>query len=106
MTPHQSETYHPIKSLFDGPEPRVFTIPPAVSFLDCLARTLLKELDRPETPFALSDAIILLPTKRAARALGQAFLDARDGAATLLPRIRTLGDIDPDDAGLALTLPP
>jgi ATP-dependent helicase/nuclease subunit B len=88
-------------SLFDTSGPRVFTMPPAVSFLDCLARTLLRELDRPETPFALSDAIILLPTKRAARALGQAFLDARDGAATLLPRIRTLGDIDPDDAGLA-----
>jgi ATP-dependent helicase/nuclease subunit B len=86
--------------LFANTAPRVFTMPPAVSFLDCLARTLLAQLDRPETPFALSDAIILLPTKRAARALGQAFLDARDGAATLLPRIRTLGDIDPDDAGL------
>jgi ATP-dependent helicase/nuclease subunit B len=87
--------------LFGGPSPRVFTMPPAASFLDCLAQTLLHQLDRPETPFALSDAIILLPTKRAARALGQAFLDARGGVATLLPRIRTLGDIDPDDAGLA-----
>jgi ATP-dependent helicase/nuclease subunit B len=90
-----------MQSLFCGPSPRVFTMPPAVSFLDSLAHRLLAELDRPQTPFALSDAIILLPTKRAARALGQAFLDARDGAATLLPRIRTLGDIDPDDAGLA-----
>lgn len=87
--------------LFADAGPRVFTMPPAVSFLDCLAQTLLLQFDRPETPFALSDAIILLPTKRAARALGQAFLDARGGVATLLPRIRTLGDIDPDDAGLA-----
>jgi ATP-dependent helicase/nuclease subunit B len=87
--------------LFAHPGPRVFTMPPAVSFLDCLAQTLLTQFDRPETPFALSDAIILLPTKRAARALGQAFLDARGGVATLLPRIRTIGDIDPDDAGLA-----
>jgi ATP-dependent helicase/nuclease subunit B len=87
--------------VFGGPSPRVFTMPPAVSFLDCLAQTLIYQLDKPETPFALSDAIILLPTKRAARALGQAFLDARGGVATLLPRIRTIGDIDPDDAGLA-----
>jgi ATP-dependent helicase/nuclease subunit B len=87
--------------LFASARPRVFTMPPAVSFLDGLARTLLRQLDRPQTPFALSDAIILLPTKRAARALGQAFLDARGGVATLLPRIRTIGDIDPDDAGLA-----
>jgi ATP-dependent helicase/nuclease subunit B len=101
MTTNQIETNLQKTSLFDGASLRVFTMPPAVSFLDCLARTLLAELDRPETPFALSDAIILLPTKRAARALGQAFLDARGGAATLLPRIRTLGDIDPDDAGLA-----
>jgi ATP-dependent helicase/nuclease subunit B len=101
MTSDETEMRPATKSLFDGQAPRVFTMPPAVSFLDSLARTLLAELDRPETPFALSDAIILLPTKRAARALGQAFLDAREGAATLLPRIRTLGDIDPDDAGLA-----
>ncbi len=94
-------TNPPQISLFDSATPRVFTLPPAVSFLDSLAHALLSELDRPETPFALSDTIILLPTKRAARALGQAFLDARGGAATLLPRIRTIGDLDPDDAGLA-----
>lgn len=88
-------------SLFGAVGPRVYNIPPAASFLDVLAKGLLAELDRPDAPFALSDAIILLPTKRAARALGQAFLDARGGMATLLPRIRTLGDIDPDDAGLA-----
>jgi ATP-dependent helicase/nuclease subunit B len=96
----KSDRLDPI-GLFDGPTPRVFTIPPAASFLDSLAASLLRELDKPETPFALSDAIILLPTKRAARALGQAFLDARPGSATLLPRIRTIGDLDPDDAGLA-----
>jgi ATP-dependent helicase/nuclease subunit B len=87
--------------LFFDVGPRVFTMPPAVSFLDALAHALLAQLDKPETPFALSDAIILLPTKRAARALGQAFLDARGGTAMLLPRIRTIGDLDPDDAGLA-----
>jgi ATP-dependent helicase/nuclease subunit B len=86
--------------LFETPTPRVFTIPPAVSFLDVLARTLVEALSDDETPFALSDAIIVLPTRRAARGLAQAFLNCSPQAATLLPRIRTLGDLDPDDAGL------
>jgi ATP-dependent helicase/nuclease subunit B len=86
--------------LFETPTPRVFTIPPAVSFLDVLARTLLDALSREETPFALSDAIIVLPTRRAARGLAQAFLNCSPQTATLLPRIRTLGDLNPDDAGL------
>jgi ATP-dependent helicase/nuclease subunit B len=87
--------------LFQAPAPRVFTIPPTVSFLDALATTLLSSLDQPEAPFRLSDALILLPTRRAARALGQAFLDAHTKTATLLPRIRTLGDLDPADSNLA-----
>ena len=87
--------------LFQAPAPRVFTIPPTVSFLDALATTLLSSLDQPDAPFRLSDALILLPTRRAARALGQAFLDAHTKTATLLPRIRTLGDLDPADSNLA-----
>lgn len=86
--------------LFDTPTPRVFTIPPAISFLDALAKALLQDLHREEAPFGLSDAIILLPTRRAARGLSQAFLTASPHTATLLPRIRTLGDLDPEDAGL------
>jgi ATP-dependent helicase/nuclease subunit B len=89
-----------MRDLFETPTPRVFTIPPAVSFLDALAHTLVGALSRDETPFALSDAIIVLPTRRAARGLAQAFLNCSPQTATLLPRIRTLGDLDPDDAGL------
>ncbi|GIU67655.1 double-strand break repair protein AddB [Candidatus Phycosocius spiralis] len=87
--------------LFQAKTPRVFTIPPTVSFLDTFARTLLATLDQPDTPFNLSDALILLPTRRASRALSQAFLDAHTKTATLLPRIRTLGDLDPADTNLA-----
>ena len=89
-----------MRDLFETPTPRVFTIPPAVSFLDVLARTLVNALVREDTPFALSDAIVVLPTRRAARGLAQAFLTCSPQTATLLPRIRTLGDLDPADAGL------
>jgi ATP-dependent helicase/nuclease subunit B len=89
-----------MRDLFETPTPRVFTIPPAISFLDVLARQLVGALLCEETPFALSDAIIVLPTRRAARGLAQAFLTCSPHTATLLPRIRTLGDLNPDDAGL------
>ena len=46
-----------MRDLFETPTPRVFTIPPAVSFLDVLARTLVEALSHDQTPFALSDAI-------------------------------------------------
>lgn len=81
--------------------PNVFTIEPNRSFLKSLAKTLDKELLKSEEDKLLwSDTIILLPTKRAARALAQEFMDVRDEQATILPRIRTLGDIDPDDMNL------
>lgn len=41
---------------------------------------------------------IYLPTRRAARGLRDAFLTASGGEALLLPRIRTLGDPDEDEA--------
>lgn len=72
--------------------PRVFTIPAGVAFLDVLARGVLNQT-RGEA-FALADTLILLPTRRAARALAEAFLRASGGAALALPRVLPLGDID------------
>lgn len=43
----------------------------------------------------LSDALILLPTRRAVRDLTEAL--AEDTSTTLLPRLQTLADIDPDE---------
>ena len=81
----------------------VYTVPPHVSFVDALAEGLLAgrvtALDLDE-PLALSRLTILLPTRRACRALGLAFLRAAPGQALLLPRIRPLGDIDEDEASL------
>ena len=61
-----------MRDLFETPTPRVFTIPPAISCLDVLARKLVGALFCEETPFALSVAIIVLPTRRAARGLAGA----------------------------------
>ncbi len=98
--------------------PRVTTIAPGVSFVDALARGLLA---RSRDPLELSRGTILLPTRRACRALQEAFLRASDGRALLLPRLQPLGDLDAEDsllageeaggaaievAGLAADLPP
>lgn len=75
--------------------PRVAAVAPHAPFLDTLAR---RWLDR--SGVDVSAGLILLPTRRAARALAEAFLRVRGGAATLLPRITALGAID--EASLAL----
>ncbi len=83
---------------------RLATIPAQVPFLDTLASRWLDEhgADR------LARGLILLPTRRAARALAEAFLRAGGGRPMLLPRIASLGA--PDEAPLALAgalaLPP
>jgi ATP-dependent helicase/nuclease subunit B len=90
-----------------NPAPRLFTIAPELPFADALvdgllhggllhgAFTALPEDD----PLALSRVTILLPTRRACRALGEAFLRQSDSRAMLLPRMRPLGDLDEDEAG-------
>jgi ATP-dependent helicase/nuclease subunit B len=83
----------------------LFTVPPHIPFLDALARGWLA---RGEDPLTVSRGLILLPTRRSARALAEAFLRIRDGQPMLLPRITALGALD--EAPLALTgaleLPP
>jgi ATP-dependent helicase/nuclease subunit B len=78
---------------------RLFTIPPGVSFVDALAAGLLAETSG--DPLTLARYTILLPTRRARRALDEAFLRQGDGRPLLLPRTLPLGDLDPDDAMLA-----
>lgn len=77
----------------------LFHIPPRHAFVDALARGVLDIYggDR----LALADALILLPNRRAVRALRDAFLRAAGGAPLLLPRIRPIGDIDDDELAFA-----
>jgi ATP-dependent helicase/nuclease subunit B len=58
----------------------------------------------------LADALVLVPTRRGARALADAFVRTGQGSAVLLPQIRAIGDLDegepPFEPGdLSLELP-
>ena len=86
-----------------GARPRLYTIPPSAPFLSTLARAVLKgDLPVPggikPDPLELPRAVIYLPTRRAVRALRDAFLEAAGGRAVLLPSIRALGNPDEDEA--------
>jgi ATP-dependent helicase/nuclease subunit B len=75
----------------------IYTIPPGRPFLQTLASAILNgDLPHPggpkPTPISLSGMTLLLPTRRATRALQEAFLAVSGGAALLLPKIRPIGD--------------
>ncbi len=81
---------------------RLASIPPNVPFLDTLAARWTEAGDDP------SRGLILLPTRRAARALAEAFLRGAGGRPMLLPRIAAIGALDEAPLALAgaLDLPP
>ena len=94
-----------MSSKLDGeaaaPDGSVFTIPPGRPFLTALAAAILNgDLPRPggSPPDALDlPAItILLPTRRAARALQEAFLSVARSRALLLPRIAPIAEANED----------
>ncbi len=87
----------------DAPEriPRLYTIDPSRRFLTVLVDALVTGHLIPgfapfDDPLRLSTATILLPTRRAARALKEVFLARFDGRPVLLPAIRPIGDVDGD----------
>lgn len=79
-----------------GAGPKLYTLPPSTPFLTELARTLKAVCAQPED---LADITVLVPTRRAGRALADAFADLGgvDMPAALLPMIRPIGDVDADD---------
>jgi len=75
--------------------PHVYNMPSGVPFLENLAKGLRRRFGD-----ELQSGLILLPTRRAVRGLGEAFVTAatEDGIrAALLPRLRPLADIDPEE---------
>jgi ATP-dependent helicase/nuclease subunit B len=95
--------------IFGAPAPRWFNIPAHRPFVADLAQGLFDTLS-PLGPEALSQAVVLTPTRRGARALADAFVAAAGGAAVLPPQIRPLGDLDEGEApfepgDLAVDLP-
>src|SRR5262245_26216131 len=89
-------------SVTQGVRPKVYTIPPERPFLATLASGLLETTAG--DPMRLPRVTILLPTRRAARALREAFLrissDGRYAGTLLLPRIRPIGNLDSDELTL------
>jgi ATP-dependent helicase/nuclease subunit B len=80
--------------------PGIYNIPSGTSFARALAAQLILESGgRPE---ALAEYRIILPTRRAARVLREAFLDETGGKPLLLPQMHALGDIDEEELSLAL----
>lgn len=95
---------------FEADGPRWWAIAAHRPFLEDLARGLLDWLgeDRPET---LSDAVILLPNRRAARDFTRALAGVAGDRPVLLPQVRPLGDLEEDEppfapGELGLDLPP
>jgi ATP-dependent helicase/nuclease subunit B len=96
--------------------PKLYTIAPERSFLVTLAEGLLAIAG--EEPLALPRITVLLPTRRAVRALRDTFLRVlpagrEPGTPLLLPRMKPIGDLDSDELSLAegitddsLTVPP
>lgn len=87
--------------------PTIYTISAAQSFVDDLAHGLLDRYG--DDPLLLSSVSVLLPNRRAARSLREAFLRIGGGKPTLLPSMRAIGDVDDGEieflgAGLGLDL--
>jgi ATP-dependent helicase/nuclease subunit B len=80
---------------------RVFTVPAGRPFLEAVAAAILKG-DLPAaggaapSPLELPDVTLLLPTRRATRAMQEAFLTASGGRAMTLPQIRPISAGDED----------
>jgi ATP-dependent helicase/nuclease subunit B len=81
------------------------SIPPHGRFLDAVAAAWLSGA---RDELAAADGLILLPTRRAARSLAEAFLAQTDGRPLLLPRITAFGALDETPLALvgALDLAP
>ena len=95
---------------FAAPGPRWCAIEARRPFLEDLAAGVLAWLGE-HPPEALSDAVILLPNRRAARAFTAALSKQAGGRPILLPQVRPLGDLEEDEppfapGELGLDLPP
>lgn len=86
--------------------PRVYTVPPGRPFLDAVARAIMAG-DLPvvggaePTPLDLPAVTLILPTRRASRAVQEAFLRIGEGRALMLPRIRPIAEGEEDLSLLA-----
>lgn len=80
--------------------PNVSSIAAGQSFAEALARGVLDETGG--DPVALSETLILLPSRRACRTLREAFLRLSHGQPLLLPRMHPVGDVDAEEVAMLL----
>src|SRR5438045_1951518 len=85
----------PRRAVKSGMERGLYTISADASFLDELAAGLRRIAG--DDPLALARMVVLLPTRRACRALREAFLREGEGTPMLLPRMRPVGDLEADE---------
>lgn len=85
MTPKRSKT--------------IYTIPPGLSFVESISYGLMNLAGH--DPVLLSRMRVLLPTRRACRALRDAFLKQSKGVPLLLPAMHPIGDVDETELSLA-----
>ena len=102
-----TDAFDPFPHIF---APRWYSIDAHRPFLNDLAAALLDWAGR-QSPEILSDAMLLLPNRRAVRSFEQALLAVGDGQPVLMPQVRALGDLEEDEApftpgALGLDLPP
>ena len=73
----------------------LFFVPPGEAFADLIAKQLMAETT--DQPDALPDYVLMVPNRRSAKVMRDAFLRQSGGAVTLLPTIRPLGEADEDE---------
>ena len=73
----------------------IYNIPASLSAVDVLAEKFLAEYA--QEPLALADVLFLLPNRRAAKALADAFVRQRGLTLTLLPKMVPIGDVEEDE---------
>jgi ATP-dependent helicase/nuclease subunit B len=78
--------------------PNVSSIPVQASFIDALARLLLKDLP------GLAHTYVFLPNHRSCRLLVEALCQRAPGGALIMPKMLSLGDLDPDEVDLSLDM--
>jgi len=102
--PHVSDTKNP--AIRPG---NIFTIGSGCDFLSVLVERILdgniiSGFAPRDNPQLLSTLTIYVPNRRAARSLTSCFLDASTNKATLLPKIRVLGDVEEDEFDLETSI--
>jgi len=75
----------------------IHNIPAGIPFARALVTGIMALADDPAD---LASALVLVPSRRAARALRLAFLEVKADTAMLLPRLVPIGDVDDDDPAL------